>query len=901
MRRRIRCSGGCCGPAGSSAWVGCCTWSWSCRTAARGRSVPMPPACSVTAVGSSCRPRPARCCRSRGSASCACWSTPDSSAAAGQVAASAHRLPAPDTRQRTGRGAYAQAQDSRAAATVTDPVLECGAARPAGVGVAAGCGARAGAGAAGSPHRPRRRQGADQVSQLPKITPVHLGRDAYVYVRQSTITQVKEHTESLQRQYELVERATQLGWLAHQVVVIDEDLGRSGADASAREGFKGLVADVGLGKVGLILGIEVSRLARNNADWYQLLDLCALTDTLIADGDGVYHPADYNDRLVLGLKGTMSEAELHLIRSRLTAGLRHKAAKGELRQGLPVGFDYDADGRVVMSPDEAVIEAIATVFRRFEELGSARPVLLSLRGDGLRLPRRPARTGQITWAAPTYPAVHDFLTSPVYAGAFVFGRTRTEKRIGPDGRVVERTRQVPREQWEVCIPDHHPGFIGWERYEQIAEQLRGNWRPPRGHGGGPAREGTALLQGRLRCGRCGRLMQTGYSGTKGNCPRYVCARAKDLYGGERGCQSLGGHRLEQRVLAEVFAVLEPACLQATAKALAEAEARHATRLRAFQLQVERARFEAERARRQFDAVEPENRLVARTLERAWEQRLTDLRRAEADLAAQQGRRPTVLTSQELAWLSRAGADLRQVFQAPTTTPRERKQLLRALITEVVVTVHAEQRTAEVRIVWQGGQATELTMTLNRAGGHFRTTDEDTVELVRRLAVHYDDTQIALILARQHRRTGTGLPFTRTRVASLRVSRGIPASTRQPVVAAGDDAVVVGVAPAERLLGVSKVTIYRWLREGFIVGEQLTPGGPWHLRIDHAVRSRIAPEVPEGWLGLDEAAKALGVARQTVLHRVQRGELPAVHVNRGKRKGLRIQVERDQAGLFDQPQ
>jgi DNA invertase Pin-like site-specific DNA recombinase len=738
------------------------------------------------------------------------------------------------------------------------------------------------------------------VTELPKITPVHLRRDAYVYVRQSTITQVREHTESLQRQYELVERAAALGWLAHQVVVIDEDLGRSGADASAREGFKGLVADVGLGKVGLILGIEVSRLARNNADWYQLLDLCALTDTLLADADGLYHPADYNDRLVLGLKGTMSEAELHLIRSRLTAGLRHKAAKGELRHGLPVGFDYDQTGTVVLSPDEAVMEAIATVFRRLEELGSARQVLLSMRGDGLRLPRRPARTGQIIWAAPTYPAVHDFLTSPVYAGAFVFGRTRTEKRIGPDGHLVQRTRQVPRQEWEVCIPDHHPGFIGWERYEQLQQQLRGNWRPPRGHGGGPAREGTALLQGRLRCGRCGRIMQTGYSGTSGDCPRYVCARAKQLYGTERGCQSLGGRRLEQHVLDEVFRVLEPAALAATAQALAHAEVHHAKRLRAFQLQVERARFEADRARRQFDQVEPENRLVARTLERAWEQRLAALRQAEADLGAQQARRPTALTPEELAWLSRAGADVRRIFQAPTTTVRERKQLLRALIAEVVVTVNPTERTAELRIAWQGGQATELTMALNRVGGHFRATDEDTVALVRRLAVHYDDTRIALILSRQHRRTGTGLPFTRARVASLRVSRGIPACQRQPVVAAGDDAVEVGVAQAERLLGVSKVTIYRWIKEGFIVGEQLTPGGPWHLRIDDQVRARIVPEVPEGWLGLDEAAQALGVARQTVLHRVQRGELHAVHVNRGKRKGLRIQVEHDQAGLFDQP-
>ncbi len=735
---------------------------------------------------------------------------------------------------------------------------------------------------------------------LPKITPGHLGRDAYVYVRQSTLTQVKEHTESLQRQYELVERAAQLGWLAHQVVVIDEDLGRSGADASAREGFKGLVADVGLGKVGLIIGIEVSRLARNNADWYQLLDLCALTDTLIADGDGVYHPGDYNDRLVLGLKGTMSEAELHLIRSRLTAGLRHKAAKGELRHGLPVGFDYDQAGRVVLCPDEAVVEAIATVFRRFDELGSARQVLLSMLGDGLTMPRRPARTGRITWARASYPAVHDFLTNPVYAGAFVFGRTKTEKRIGPDGRVVERTRQVARAEWEVCIPDHHPGFVSWERYEQTQQQLRSNWRAPRGHGGGPAREGTALLQGRLRCGKCGRIMQTGYSGTRGNCPRYVCARAKQLYGTERGCQSLGGRRLEQRVLAEVFAVLEPACLQATAAALAEAEAHHASRLRAFELAVERARFEADRAQRQFDQVEPENRLVARTLERAWEQRLAEVRQAEAELARQQARRPRRLTATELAWLERAGADLRRIFEAPTTTARERKQLLRALLSEVVVTVDATQRTAELRIVWQGGQATELAMALTKTGGHFRATDEDTVELVRRLAVHYDDTQIALILSRQQRRTGTGLPFTRARVASLRAARGIPATTRQPVVAAGDDALVVSVAKAEQLLGVCKVTIYRWLREGFIVGEQLTPGGPWHIRIDDAVRSRIVPEVPEGWLGLDEAAKALGVARQTVLHRVQRGELAAVHVNRGKRKGLRIQVQREQAGLFDQP-
>jgi DNA invertase Pin-like site-specific DNA recombinase len=734
-----------------------------------------------------------------------------------------------------------------------------------------------------------------------KIGPVHLGRDAYVYIRQSTLTQLREHTESLLRQYELRERAMALGWDAHQVRVIDADLGRSGAEATAREGFKDLVADVGLGRVGIIFGIEVSRLARNNADWYQLLDLCALTDTLIADADGVYHPADFNDRLVLGLKGTMSEAELHLIRSRLTAGLRHKAARGQLRQFLPVGFDYDQTGAVVITPDEAVVEAIATVFRRFAELGTGRQVLLSLRGDGLLLPRRPTRTGRVVWQPATYPAVHDLLTNPVYAGAFVFGRTRTEKRIDATGKAVKRTVLLPREQWAVLIPDHHPGFIDWATYEANTARLRQNWRAPRGSGGGAPREGAALLQGRLRCGKCGRLMQTGYSGAKGNCPRYVCARAKQLYGGEKGCQSLGGRRLENRILEEMFAVLEPAALAATAQALSDAERSHAATLRAFELSVERARYEAERARRQYDAVEPENRLVARTLERALEAKLAAQRKAEQDLLTARARRPVQLTDEELAWLSRAGADIRAVFNAPSTTARERKQLLRAIVSEVVITVDATERTAALRIIWQGGGCTDLDMALTKTGGHFRATDEDTVELVRRLAVHYDDTTIALILSRQHRRTGTGLPFTKSRVQSLRVSRGIPAhQPAENVAPDGDDAVVVTVAEAERLLSVSKVTIYRWLRDGFITGEQLTAGAPWRIRINHSVRDRIVPAVPDGWVGLDEAAAILGVARQTVLHKVQRGELEAVHVNRGQRKGLRIKVSSDDAGLFDQP-
>ena len=736
-----------------------------------------------------------------------------------------------------------------------------------------------------------------------KIGAVHLGRDAYVYVRQSTLTQVREHTESLARQYELRERAVALGWDAHQVRVIDADLGRSGAEATAREGFKDLVADVGLGRVGIVFGIEVSRLARNNADWYQLLDLCALTDTLIADADGVYHPGDFNDRLVLGLKGTMSEAELHLIRSRLTAGLRHKAARGELRQWLPVGFDYDENDAVVITADEAVAEAIATVFRRFAELGSARQVLLSLRGDGLLLPRRPARTGgRVHWQAATYPAVHDLLTNPVYAGAFVFGRTRTEKRIDPAGRVISRTVALPREQWEVLIPDHHAGFISWDTYEANTAALRANWRPPRGPGGGAAREGSALLQGRIRCGKCGRMMQTGYSGVKGNCPRYVCARAKQLYGGEKGCQSIGGRRLEQRVLDEVFAVLAPAALTATGRALADAEQAHAATLRVFELAAERARYEADRARRQYDAVEPENRLVARTLERALEDKLAAQRQAERDLIAQQARRPVQLTDE------RTGVAGPRRSRRPGGLQRARHHV-------------PGTQAAAARHPRRGRR--------HRRRRRPHRGDRDHLARRRAHRADHDDDQDRRALPdhqRGHRRTGPppggalrrhhdradpgpAAPADRHRPAVHQEpgqdTAGLPRHPRLPaagqtVAPGGDDAVVVTVTEAERLLGVGKVTIYRWLRDGFLTGEQLTPNAPWRIRIDQAVRDRIVPQVPDGWVGLDQAAAILGVARQTVLHKVQRGELAAVHVNRGRRKGLRINVRPDQAGLFDQP-
>ena len=683
--------------------------------------------------------------------------------------------------------------------------------------------------------------------------------------------------------------------------MIDEDLARSAATTAGRLGFTDLVAAVGLGKVGIIVGREVSRLARNNSDWYQVLDLCSITDTLIADADGVYHPGSFNDRLVLGLKGQMAEAELHMLRMRLTAALRHKAARGELRQLLPVGLDYGDDQMVVLSDDEAARSAISQVYALFAQLGSARQVMMTLRERGLLLPRRKAGSRRITWAEASYPAVHDLLTNPAYAGAYVFGRTRTEKRLDASGKVVSTERVLPREEWEVLIPGHHPGYVDWDIWQDIQVRLRANFKRPRGDGGGAARQGSALLSGLVRCGLCGRMMQVGYSGHGGDAPRYVCGRGTQLYG-TPPCQSIGGAFLHRAVLGELFQVLEPASLEATARAMADAGQLHREQVAAFELALERARFEADRAMRKHDEVEPGNRLVARTLEARLEERLAAAERAEAALAAARARHPVRLTGQELAWLTRAGADVRAVFDAPATTNSQRKQLIRAVISEITLTIDRQAGTCRTLITWQGTATSAVTFPLPKRGSGAITTSEDTVSLVRRLAGQYNDTTIARILARQHRRTATGLPWTRERVSDLRRCHGIPHCPDRPgnVGGTGHADTMTTVPQAAQLLGVDKTTIYRWLRDGFITGEQLTPGAPWQIRITQALRDKIRPDVPDGWLPLDQAAEVLGMARQTVLHKVQRGELNAVHVTSGRRKGLRIQAGRDQPGLFDTP-
>jgi DNA invertase Pin-like site-specific DNA recombinase/predicted DNA-binding transcriptional regulator AlpA/biotin operon repressor len=729
------------------------------------------------------------------------------------------------------------------------------------------------------------------MSERAKIAEQHRRRRAVVYVRQSTLAQVASNVESAARQYALVERAVELGWPREAVAVVDEDSGRSGASSEERIGFKELAASVGLGEIGLILALEVSRLARSSADWHRLLDLCALTGTLIADQDGIYAPGDFNDRLLLGLKGTMSEAELHLIRARLDGGLRNKAERGELALSLPVGLDRDEQGRVVLSTDEQVRAAIGHVFSLWGRLGSARQVVAELIAADERLPRRTVGERRVRWARPSYGAVHDFLTNPAYAGAFVFGKTRREKRLDGDGRVIVKTVELPPEQWAVCLPEHHPGYVSWHNYLTTRERLRQNARP-RGEGGGAAREGAALLQGLLRCGRCGRRMQVAYSGTSGRSPRYACVRGRDLHGTERACQSLGGRRIDHAVATAFLEAVSPAGVAASAGAVAELEREHDERLDQQRLALERAEYEAERARRQYDACEPEHRLVARTLERALEKALTAAEHERGKLAALERMRPAPLTDAERIALRRLARDLPRLWAAETTHDRERKELLRTLVREVVVTVRAAEAPAEVELLWEGGARSELSVPLARRGSQRHRTSEETVELVRRLAAHHPDRQIAAILNKQGRRSGTGLRFTETRVRGLRQRAGIPAAP--PPDPASE---LVTLDEAAAALAVSTATIRRWLKDGLLPGEQVTAHAPWRIRLTDELRQRFLPEVPDGFVPLAEAATLLGVARQTVLHQVQRGERQAIQVTQGRRKGLRIEVSPQEAGLF----
>jgi DNA invertase Pin-like site-specific DNA recombinase len=712
-----------------------------------------------------------------------------------------------------------------------------------------------------------------------KITLSHLQRNAYIYIRQSTDHQVRENIESQQRQYELVELAREHNWNDDAIIVIDDDLGRSASSTSGRNGFAKLVSDVALGKAGIILGLEVSRLARNNRDWYQLLDLCSLSGTLIADADGIYDPSSFNDRLLLGLKGTMSEAELHMLKNRMLQGLYHKAKKGELRFNLPAGYQFDHESHIIKSLDEQVVHIIELVFRKFTEIGTVNGVTTYLIEQNLLFPRKSSFEKKLHWIRPYVKAVHDTLINPLYAGAYVFGRTKIVKELDENGN--QRSRQITQsmEDWDVIIHDHHPAYISWEEYLSIREQIRKNAPAPKSQASSVPREGSALLQGLARCGKCGRSMHVNYHGQGAvSYPYYICNMAHRNFV-QSYCQSIGGRRIDHFVAQSFLEVVSPASLKVHLHALKQVHEQEEMALKQHTLQLERTQYEAHRIFRQFDAVEPENRLVARTLERQWNEALKQVEEIHAHIKEQRKAFRHQLSKVEEEKIKDLSRDLPTLWS--TASDKDRKRLLRATIQEVQLLKN--DRDVTVKILWTGGALTQHTVHLPKVRSK-RATPLDEVEMVRQLAQRFSDDQIARILIRQGRKTPTGLTYNSHNVANLRRTYAIP-RYRKPKEEIPKS---YTAEQAAKILDVSTPTIHNWLNSGFIRGQQLTRGAPWEIVLtDESINRLTAKDAPEGWLSLQNAAKELGVSKQTVLNWVQSNKLEYIYVTKGKKKGLRI--------------
>ena len=660
-----------------------------------------------------------------------------------------------------------------------------------------------------------------------KIMGAHLERLALVYLRQSSMAQVRFNVRSTERQYALAEEAARLGWAGERIVVIDGDLGISGRDTHARAGYKELVARVCLGEVGAIFGLEVSRLARSNADLQRLLEFCGLTDTLVVDADGVYDLHDFNDRLLLGLKAQMSEAELHIITSRLQGAKRAAAERGELRFPLPVGYVYDDEGQTVIDPDQEVQAAIADLFCAFEQTGSAYGVVGAFKDR--RFPKRAyggAWAGELRWGELTHPRVLGVLANPSYAGAYVFGRYRSRRAVSPDGTITTKIVELPRAEWAVLIQGHHQGYIGWETYlanerRLAANDTRSGQRPPR--------ESRALCQGIVRCGACGRSMTTLHRREGGY---YDCGHARADHVNTPACRSVKAGVVDDliaRLLLEAVAPEEIALALAAADQVAD---RHARTSRAVELRVERARYDAARAERAFHACEPDNRLVARSLETRWETKLRELADAEAELAEHNA--PAAEPSREQ--LEQLARDVPALWDADSTSDKDRKRLLRALIADVTITSQPDSRELSVGIRWRSGAAEQHTIQRPKTRAEVTRTPPEAVELTRRLASAHTNAQIAEQLNAAGLRTTSGCPFAAEHVQWIRWRHQIP----YPATWARDSELTVH--QLAQTLGVSDGTVYDWIRAGKLTARR-GPGNRLYIPFDPAIeqdcRQRVA--------------------------------------------------------------
>lgn len=666
---------------------------------------------------------------------------------------------------------------------------------------------------------------------MSKITADHLKRHAVVYVRQSTLDQVQHNLESQRRQYGLADRARVLGW--QEVTVIDDDLGRSGGGVH-RPGFERLLAVLCEGNVGAVLCIEASRLARNGRDWHTLLEFCRLVDALIIDEDGIYDARQANDRLLLGMKGTLSEMELSTLRQRSVEALMQKARRGELLMTVAVGYVRVANDRIEMDPDRRIRKAIELVFRKFRRFGSVRQVLLWLRQERIELPAivYGAEGRAVRWKLPVYNVLHHILTNPIYGGAYVFGRTKTVTRIAQGRKHSVAGVRVPQEQWQVLIPDHHDGYIAWDEYQANQRQITNNAAMKGQLVRGPARNGGALLAGLLRCGHCGRKFHVTYSGTEGNCLRYSCQGAMINHGTDR-CISFGGLKADRLVEEEILRRLEPLGIDAALAAIDRRGHHDDERIAQKELALEQARFEVARARRQYDAVDPDNRLVAAELERRWNESLKHHRDIEAELEAMKSSRPASLTEDMRRALLQLGEDVPAVWRHPQSSMSLKKRIVRTVVKEIVARKDGEKIT--MLLHWYGGDHTELAFQKNKTGQHRYAAPADIVELVRQLARVQSDQGIVSILNRLGIRTGRGHTWTEVRVRSFRDTHAIAVYAEGERRARGE----LTMEEAATMLGVSTETIRRLIAQKQLPAKQACRSAPWI--IEHAEVEKLMPQ------------------------------------------------------------
>jgi|SRR5579863_1550094 len=662
---------------------------------------------------------------------------------------------------------------------------------------------------------------------MTKIKPDHLVRDAIVYVRQSTAFQVAQNLESQRRQYGLAERARQLGWT--DVEVIDDDLGRSGA-GGRRPGFEKLLAAICEGRVGAVLSLEASRLARNGRDWHTLLEFCGLVGTLIIDEDGVYDAGSPNDRLLLGMKGTMSEMELSTFRQRSVEAMKQKARRGELFLTVAVGYVKAGSDRIEKEADQRVQQAIMLVFRKFVELQTIRQVLVWCRQEKILLPalaEGAAPADRIIWRLPVYPTVHHMLTNPIYAGAYAFGRRSARVSIENGHKRVVRSMQRDWRNWEILIRDHHEGYISWAEFERNQQLIADNANGKRFMSRGAIRAGEALLPGLLRCARCGKKLHVRYGQTY----RYECVGAFNQLAAAR-CITFGGMRIDRVLGKEVLDKLQPLGVEAALSVIETRSQQRSEKRRQLDLALQQARYEAARAHRQYDAADPENRLVAGELERRWNDRLISLRELESEIERLDADKAPALTEVDRERLMSLGRDLLRAWESSGATSETRKKIVRTVISEIIVDVAEDA--LELIIHWQGGDHTRLRVRKNRAGQTRWATDVEVVELIRALARQMPDETIAALLNRSGKVTGQGNSWTRGRICSLRRQYEIPIYREGERAERGE----ATLEEAALALSLSTTTIRRLIAERVLPATQSCRGAPWVIRRADLERDEI---------------------------------------------------------------